>query len=1437
LIRSGIIKLPDGLHLWIVDVHHIVSDGTSQTILANEFISLYKGNRLEPLKLRYKDFSQWQNYLLESGAIKSQEEYWIELYQDKAGGEIPRLNLVEDYKRPDVFTFAGDHYDFVLEKDVVVKFKALSTQQDVTLYMNILAALNTLFFKYTGQTDIIIGSGIAARPHANLQHIIGMFVNMQTMRNFPGGAKTYQYFLKEVRDNSLKAFENQDIQFEELIDKLDLQRDLSRNPLFDISIVVQNLERVETDTWLIPGQTHENLTPLDYDHKRSKFDMTFLINENREDIHITIEYYTGIFKEETIHRLALHFQNVIQSVISDPFIKLKDIEIMSREEKNQILYTFNDTSRDYPKDKTLHELFAEETRRIPDKIALHGCISAGMHGENGSITYKNLNEKSHHWAGLLIERGVGPDSIVAIMAERSIEMIIGVLGILKAGGAYLPIAPGYPEERKQYMLADSKAKMLITTGSLSGKLSIVNCQLLMVNEELTGSRRLNTPPKEANSVNNYQLTIYNLQLKGTNLAYIIYTSGTTGKPKAAMVEHRSAVRLVKNTTYVELKEGDYLLQTGALEFDASTFEIWGSLLNGLQLYLVSNDVILSAEQLKTTLHTYGITTIWLTSPLFNQLSEQEIEIFKGLRNLLVGGDILSTPHINRLRNQYPTLNIINGYGPTENTTFSTTYLITREFHERIPIGKPIANSFTYIVDKYGYLQPVGIVGELWVGGDGVARGYLNNPELTAEKFDHDLWDYQDYHDGYNRSYRSYKSYILYRTGDLARWLADGNIEFLGRIDTQVKIRGYRIELEEIQSQLLNHEKIQQAVVITGEEENQVKYLCAYVVCKKKLEFSRLNDYLSRYLPGYMIPSYVMTLKEIPLTANGKIDRKKLPPPQITPTAKYSQPRNQVEKKLAEIWLDILSTDASHSSQFNSSPGIDDDFFELGGHSLKATVLAAKIHKEWGVKIPIADIFKKPTIRGLAKIIRETSANTSVSIEPTEERTYYPASSLQKRLYILQQIKGVGTAYHIPYILKVDGLLKKNNLGKAFQYLIRRHESLRTSFEMIGNQVVQRIHPQHHIDFALNYHETSGDEPGEKKVQQIIQDFVKPFDLNQAPLLRVGLIKCSPGKHLLLLDIHHIISDGTSMTILVRDVVSFYKGSLIPSLRIQYKDFALWQNSSKGQAVIKEQETYWLRRFNGEIPQLKMYTDYPRPQIQHFEGDTVHFTLGKDIKTKTRQLNRDTGTTLYMVFLAVFNILLSRYSNQEDIIIGTPIAGREYTDFHNIIGLFINTLPMRNFPMPDKIFLQFLQEVKENTLQAFQNQQYPFGNLLEKLGLMKEISRNPLYDVELAVQNMEATEIRLQHLNFSPYESSISTMSQVDMTFNIMETADTIAGNVIYCQALFKPETMQRMINSFKEILSAVLENRDIQLKDIHIVHDLDRIGSNEYHDKTMEFDF
>ena len=1363
LIRVGLVKVEEERYFLMVDMHHIISDGVSMTILTDEFAKLYDGQELEKLRIQYKDYAAWQNDMLSSEVMKKQEEYWVNRFND----DVPVLNMPTDYIRPVLQSFEGANIGFRLDEEIVNRLKEIAKETGSTMYMVLLAAYNVLLAKYTGQEDIIVGSPIAGRPHADFEDLIGMFVNTLVMRNYPEANKTFREFLGEVKENSLRAYENQDYQFEELVEKLKLKRDLSRNPLFDVMFAMENMDKAEQNICEL------KIKPYEVDNKVAKFDFTLSATELEENILCDLQYCTKLFKEETAKRMAMHFKNILKDICKSIDVKISEINIVSEEEKQQLLYEFNNAYEYSPKDRILHELFEEQVEKTPNNIAI---IFEGK-----QLSYKELNERANSLARTLRENGVGPDIIVGIMVERSLEMIVGILAVLKAGGAYLPIDPNYPEERIKFMLDDSKVNILLVQNDFKEKLAF-DQKVIDVGEEKI-----------------YKNSCSNLEnINSTNdLAYVIYTSGSTGKPKGVAITNKGVTSaIISQQKAFYMSEDQRMLQFANITFDVSVLEIFTALLKGAELYIPLKDTINNIESMREYLIKNKITITLLPPPYLINIENRNDLYF---RVLITGGSETNKELVSRWKDS---TKYINAYGPTEISICATTweYDEKEEGRQVIPIGKPLSNSKVYIFNKDKKLQPIGVPGELCIAGDGLARGYLNRPELTAEKFVENPF---------------ISGERMYRSGDLARWLPDGNIEFLGRIDNQVKIRGFRIELGEVESQLLKIEGIKEAIVLDKKDESSNKYLCAYIAGEKEFNTSELRQKLAKELPDYMIPSYFIQLEKMPLTLNGKIDRKALPEPEgkINTGVEYEAPRNELEEKLVKIWSEVLKVDGI---------GINDNFFELGGHSLKATSLVSKIHKEVKVGVPIREVFKNPTIKGMSEYIEKTAGSSIYSsIKKVEEKEYYKASSAQKRLYTLQQINLEGTGYNMPGIIQIEGKLEEEKLENSFNKLIERHEALRTSFEVIDGEIVQKVHKEAFIDIEKYEYQISDKKEEKEYIENIIKSFVRCFELSKAPLIRVGLIRLEEEKYILLFDMHHIISDGVSMTILTEEFAKLYDGQELEKLRIQYKDYAVWQNDMLNSEVMKKQEEYWVNRFSDDVPVLNMPTDYIRPVLQSFEGSSFEFELDKEITNKLKGITKETGSTMYMVLLAAYNVLLAKYTGQEDIIVGSPIAGRPHADLEGIIGMFVNTLVMRNYPETNKTFREFLGEVKENSLRAYENQDYQFEELVEKLKLKRDLGRNPLFDVMFAMENMDKAEQNICELKIKPYGVD-NKVSKFDMTLSATEMGENIFCDLQYCTKLFKEETIQRLVEHFKNILKSIAENINVRINEIDMISEREK---------------
>ncbi len=1363
LLRVSLLSLEKDRHILLFDMHHIISDGVSVSILAKEFSKLYAGEGLEELKVQYKDYSAWQLKKRESEEFRKQEEYWLKEFSE----ELPVLNLPTDYTRPKVKDFGGESIRFVLDKEITEKLKSIAKENGSTLYMILLANINILLSRYSGQEDIVVGSVIAGRNHRDLENIIGMFVNTLAIKTYVDSELNFIEYLESVREKTLSAYENQDYQFEELVERAVVSRELNRNPIFDVMFVLQNTEEERLEA--------EDLTfkPYHTSYDVEKFDITINAVEENDEINFHLSYATSLYKHETIERMVSHFVNIVKEITKNAEITLKDIEILSKGEKHKLLTEFNDTAADYPRNNTIHELFEEQVKRTPNHIAVVF--------EDKKLTYRELNERSNSLARVLRKKGVGPDVIVGIISERSVEVIVGIIAILKAGGAYLPIDFDYPQNRIKYMIENSNAKILLTQID-EKKCKDFGCEVM----DLSNESLFSEDNKDIDNINS-----------SNHLAYVIYTSGTTGIPKGVEVIQRNVVRLVKNTNYIEIKDHDRILQTGSIAFDASTFEIWGALLNGAALHLADKEMILNTTQLEQYLTNNRITILWLTSALFNKLVEDNNHLFKYLKYLLVGGDVVSLKHVMKVKKQSKNIKVINGYGPTENTTFSTFYEIN-DATNILPIGKPIANSTAYILDNNNKLVPIGVPGELCVGGDGLARGYLNNEALTKAKF-------------VKNPYKSGEK--LYRTGDLTRWLPDGNIEFLGRIDQQVKIRGFRIELEGIQNRLSEIEGIEGAVVLDkGEAEN--KYLCAYYVAEKEYSAAQLREALKNNLPDYMIPSYFIKLKELPLTSNGKVDRRSFPEPEgeiINTGTEYEAPRNELERQLVTIWGNVLGL---------NHIGINDDFFVLGGHSLIATKLVGRIHKELHVQVPLKEIFRFRNIKGLSEYIVAASKEEYQSIGLSEKRDYYEISSAQKRMYILQEFDKDSIAYNIPMALEITGDFELERMYGIFLELMIRHETLRTTFHTKNGEIVQQIHSIEEIQFNIVKTDLSDveEEIRESQLREKINEFVKPFDLEKLPLFRVSVIQLEKSKYLMLLDLHHIISDGTSMAILTKEFGDLYANKKLEDLRIQYKDYATWQLNCRKTIEYKRQEEYWLKEFSGTIPQLNLPTvEHAGPESNYFNGDSIQFILDKETTHNLMEVAKETGITLYMILLANINILLSKYSGQEDIIVGTPIAGRNHRDLENLVGMFVNTLVIRTMVKDELSFKDYLKMVKEKTLKAYENQDYQFEELVNQVGARRSLNKNPIFDVMFILQNFEESRIKLDNITLKPYNLDVfENTEKFDLTIEAFQSDDEIHLKVSYLTSLYDQQTMERIVQLLQNLIKVTSNNSDKIIGDIEL---------------------
>ncbi|MEC0210153.1 amino acid adenylation domain-containing protein [Paenibacillus ehimensis] len=1363
LLRAALVEEAPQRHRLLFDMHHLISDGVSMNILLEELAQLYEGTALSPLRIQYKDYAVWQQ--ADSERMSKQEAYWLE----QLGGELPILNMPTDYSRPPVRSFSGSTLSFAIDSRQADGLKRLGLQTGATLFMVLLAAYTTLLSKYSGQEDIIVGTPIAGRPHADLQPMIGMFAGTLALRSYPDGEKTFLGYLQEVKELALRAYGHQDYPFETLVEKLNVKRDMSRNPVFDTMFVLQNTETAA------PGFTSLRVSPHESKHPVVKFDLTFTAAEEAGGIACGIEYGDRLFKRDTISRMAQHFLQLIEEIIQTPEAKLSSLNILTAHERRQIIETFNETAAPHPADMTVHGLFERQAALTPDRVAVVF--------EGRRLTYRELDERANRLARTLLAKGVEAEQLVAIMTERSLDMVTAVLGVMKAGGAYVPVDPEYPEERIRYMLGDSGARLLLTQSHLRERTAFGG-ELLLLDDERSYSGDGSNP---------------GVAVGPHQLAYVIYTSGTTGKPKGVLIEHQGVCNFKLFCEHtLQISERDRVVQFASFSFDAWCSELIMSLFFGATLYVPDASVILDSRLFERYVNDNGITVATLPPAYAVYLSPDRVP---GLQKLITAGSASSAELFRQWKDH---VRYFNNYGPTEDSICSTawSYAEDKPMGTTVPIGRPIANHQVYIFDAHNALAPVGVAGELCVAGVGLARGYWNRPELTADKF---------------VPVPFAPERRMYRTGDLARWLPDGSIEYLGRIDHQVKIRGYRIELGEIEAQLLNVGPVQEAIVLARTDDTGQSYLCAYFTADGEQTAGALRSELARKLPGYMLPDFFVQLKQMPLTPNGKIDRQALPAPEgIAHTgSEYVAPRTPVEAKLAELWQEVLGV---------PGVGIRDHFFELGGHSLRATRLAARIHQELNTQVPLQELFAAPTIEQLATVIGGLQQHAFATIPVAPVQAHYPLSSAQKRLYVLQQFENGEISYNMPGVMLLEGALDRERFEKAFRGLIRRHETLRTGFELVDGEPFQRVYPESEVDFAVDYAECSG---GETDTLERIRRFVRPFDLRQPPLLRVGLVRLDqdepgtkpepePERHLLLFDMHHIVSDALSMSILINEFGRLYAGEKLPPLRIHYKDYAAWQQAELTGQRMSRLEAYWLNVFQGELPVLDMPTDYIRPPVRRFEGGAVTFGIGQPESGRLRQIAAQTGSTLYMVLLAAYTTLLHKYTGQEDIVVGTPIAGRPHADLEPMIGMFVNTLALRSYPSGDKTFLDYLKEIREHALKAYEHQDYPFEELVEKLNVKRDRSRSPLFDTMFALENAEQGDLSIEGLTVGPYPSGHDAV-KFDLALHAAEVGDELECSLRYASSLYKRETIERMANHFVRLVEAIADSPQAQLAELEMI--------------------
>ncbi|MGW4383544.1 amino acid adenylation domain-containing protein [Kitasatospora sp. NPDC004531] len=1072
------------------------------------------------------------------------------------------------------------------------------------------------------------------------------------------------------------------------------------------------------------------------------FDLAVCAAADGAELRLDVWVHADAVDPALAESLPRHLALVLEALAERPGQRVADTGIASAQERDFVLNEVNATAADYPRDASLHQLFAEQTAAHPERTAL-----VGPDGE--VLDYAELDRRSARLAERLRAAGIAPGSRVALRAERTTAMVVATLAVLRAGAAYLPIDPGYPEDRVAFTVADSGAVLMLTADP-DRPAPLPTMSWDTADGDPTGP---DTPAAAGET------------------AYVMYTSGTTGRPKGVPISHRNVVRLVRGSDFAELGPDTRVLQTGAPVFDAATLEIWGPLLNGGALHLVDDAVILDARALGRAVRERGITTMWLTAALFNQLVDQDPALLTGLRELLVGGDALSVPHIDKLLAACPGLKVTNGYGPTENTTFSTTHPVARPLGERIPIGRPIANSTAYVVDPDGALQAVGVPGELLVGGDGLTAGYLGRPDLDERAFVPDPFG------GGGR---------LYRTGDRVRLLPEGALEFLGRVDHQVKIRGFRVEPAEVAQQLMHEPGVREAVVVARQyPETGEKYLCGYVAADAAVDPAALRTALAARLPEHLVPARIVRLDALPLTRNGKVDRAALPLPEAAaPDPEgHAAPRDDLERFLCEQWQQVLGRELV---------GLDDDFFDLGASSLTAAMLAGAIQREYAVDFSGVLILTHPTVREVAELLRtmRTGADGGPQELPTApELPDHPVTPQQKRLYVEQLKDPSTTQYHVPLVVDLPaGQVRADALEAAFRQLIARHEVLRTAFVHDGDEPRQRVLAD--VPFALG------------RGALTVPELLRPFDLAEPPLLRAAFFRHGEADRLLV-DVHHIVADGTSVAVLVDELADLYRGVPLPEPKHQYRDYAHWWRRSGEALAEREHRPYWLELFAEPQDAADLPVDRPRPATRGTAGDRIAFALGPQRTARLREFAARRRVTVFGFLAAVHALFLSSVTGSHDVTAGVPTVGRTVPGTERLPGMFAGTVCLRSRFDPETPFDEHLRAVADQAVQAFAHQDQPFDTLVELVAGERDYSRNPLFDAMLAYQGggVGPGDFLGARPRFADTDTD-HTMFDLNLQFH--EAGDSVEAVWAYSTDLFDRATAEAFVRLLLDLVDGAL---------------------------------
>ncbi len=1390
LFRAVLVRAAEDDHALLMGMHHAVSDGWSMGILFREVSALYgafqagEPSPLPELPLQYADYAVWQRGWLRGEVLDRQIGFWRRALE----GAPEAIDLPTDRPRPPVRSHAGGTRSFVLSPELSDAVRALGRKEGATLFMTLLSAWDVLLSRWSGQDDVVVGTPIAGRTHREVEGLIGFFVNTLAIRADLSGEPSFRALLARVREATLGAYAHQELPFERLVEELNAERSLSRTPVYQVMFSMQNTPDGGGEGGAEGGGGLE-VSGVAREGTVAKTDLTLTMGEARDGrIYGSIEYAAELFDDATVERMAGHLTALLAGVVADPALPVSRIPLMAGDERAAVLSVDGEIVP--ARGERIHDLVRAQAERTPDAVALvHGARRLG---------YAEVERASNRLARRLRTLGVGPESIVGVALDRTPDLPVALLAVLKAGGAYVPLDPAYPAERVAYMVADSGAGVVLTQASHAHLFDGTDAVLVRLDEEADALASLDASDVDGGA-------------GAENRAYVIYTSGSTGRPKGVEIEHRSTVAFLRwYRENVPAEELSAHLGSTSVAFDVSIAEIFGTLSAGGTLWLVEN--ALSLAELPDA----GIRLASMVPSAAAELLRMG-GIPASVQSLNLGGEALPLDLVRALLATGTVRTVRNCYGPTEDTTYTTVWEAPADA-ARVLVGRPIAGTRLYVLDRHLEPVPVGVPGELYIAGEGLARGYLARPGLTAERWVPDPFSAEP-------------GARMYRVMDLVRRLPSGEVDYLGRTDTQVKVRGFRIELGEIEARLREHPAVRDAVVAVRGETGDARRLVGWVVAEEGADAPatpELRAWLRASLPDHMVPAAIAALDALPRTPNGKLDRRALPEPEAQGAAEHVPPRTPTEEVLAAIWGELLRAERI---------GAHDHFFERGGHSLLGTQVVSRVREALGVELPLRAVFEAPVLSALAERVdaaqRVEQGIDAPPVVPVPRDRDLPLSFAQERLWFIDRLEPGSPVYNLPAPLRLRGPLDAAALERALGEVVRRHEALRTVFALVDGSPVQRILP---ASFSLPVEELraeDGDERETALARRADREAARPFELARGPLFRATLVRMADDDHALLLSMHHVVSDGWSMGVLMGELSALYgafaagEPSPLPPLPVQYADHAVWQRGWLRGETLERQIDFWRRSLAGAPEALELPTDRPRPAVQDTAGARHRFVFPTALAEGVRGLARESGATLFMTLLAAWDLLLARWSGQEDVVVGTPIAGRTRRETEGLIGFFVNTLALRTDLSGDPTFRELLARVRETTLGAYAHQELPFERLVEELKTERTLARTPVYQVMFAMQNTPegggGGGAGFGGLRVSGVGGQGTEVARHDLTLSMGETPDGgLHGSLEFATALFDAETTGRMIVHLGALLSAAVADPGRRISELEMMGEEER---------------